>query len=131
MGRIHILNIIIETTAICRHCCLGTNVGVNVYITVNTCSLYLGGRGVLQYTVPKVIDFPRYNMKCSRENVILRGIFHEVSRFPLHIMLYSGNLDYIFDSVHCTVYPECTIFKNLYCLTVVVGHDLKPSAFYL
>ena len=63
--------------------------------------------------------------------MILRGIFHEVSRFPLHIMLYSGNLDYIFDSVHCTVYPECTIFKNLYRLTVVVGHDLKPSAFYL
>ena len=25
---------------------------------------------------PKVIDFPRYNMKCSGENVILRGIFH-------------------------------------------------------
>ena len=36
------------------------------------------------YTVPKVIDFPRYNMKCSEENVILRGIFHVVSGFPLH-----------------------------------------------
>ena len=29
-------------------------------------------------TVPKVIDFPRYNMKCGEENVILRGIFHVV-----------------------------------------------------
>ena len=43
------------------------------------------------YYVPKVIDFPRYNMKCSVENVILRGIcisfsimfsstFHVISR---------------------------------------------------
>ena len=39
-------------------------------------------------TVPKEIDFPRYNMKCSRENVILRGscsimfstTFHVISR---------------------------------------------------
>ena len=38
------------------------------------------------YSVPKVIDFPRYNMKCSVENVILRGIVHEVSCFPLHFM---------------------------------------------
>ena len=36
-------------------------------------------------TVPKVIDFPRYNMKCSGENVILRGIVHVVSGFPLYI----------------------------------------------
>ena len=33
-------------------------------------------------------------MKCSRENVILRGIVHVVSCFPLHFMLYRGNLDY-------------------------------------
>ena len=45
------------------------------------------------YTVPKVIDFPRYYMKCSAENVILREIFHVVSGFPLHFMLYPGNLD--------------------------------------
>ena len=38
-----------------------------------------------EYTVPKVIDFPRYNMKCSGENVILRGIVHVVSGFPLHL----------------------------------------------
>ena len=30
------------------------------------------------YTVLKEIDFPRYNMKCSGEDVILRGIFHVV-----------------------------------------------------
>ena len=40
------------------------------------------------YTVPKKIDFPRYNMKCSGENAILRGIFHVVSCFPLHFMLH-------------------------------------------
>ena len=45
----------------------------------------------LHYTVPKEIDFPRCNMKCSGENVILRGIFHEVSCFPLHFMLYREN----------------------------------------
>ena len=50
-------------------------------------------------TVPKLIDFPRYNMKCSGENAILRGIFHVVSCFPLHFMLYLGNLDYFSDSV--------------------------------
>ena len=31
---------------------------------------------LLLYTVPKEIDFSRFNMKCSRENVILRGIIH-------------------------------------------------------
>ena len=45
------------------------------------------------YTVRKIIDFPRYNMKCSGENVILHGIVHVVSGFPLHLMLYRGNLD--------------------------------------
>ena len=57
--------------------------------------------GAVLYTVPKAIDFPRYNMKCRWENVILRGIFHVVSRFPLHFMLYRGTLDYflLLDSV--------------------------------
>ena len=45
------------------------------------------------FTVPKEIDFPRYNMKCSGENVILCGIFHAVSCFPLHFMLYRGNFN--------------------------------------
>ena len=34
----------------------------------------------------KVIDFPRYNTKCSGENAILREGFHVVSCFPLHFM---------------------------------------------
>ena len=40
----------------------------------------------IAHTVLKVIDFPQYNMKFSGENVILRGIFHVVSDFPLHFM---------------------------------------------
>ena len=64
------------------------------------------------YTVPKVIDFPRYNMKCSGVNQILRGIFHGVSRFPLHFMLYRGNFDYFFDSVYST-YIEIKYVKDL------------------
>ena len=55
---------------------------------------------VAPYTVPKVIHFPRYNMKCSEESVILRGILHAVSRLPLHVMLYRGNLDCFSDSVY-------------------------------
>ena len=35
----------------------------------------------------------------SGENLILRGIFHVVSCFPLHFMFYLGNLDYFSDSV--------------------------------
>ena len=45
-------------------------------------------------TVPKVIDVPRYNIKCSGENVILRGIFHVVPRFPLRFMLYRKKFSY-------------------------------------
>ena len=60
-------------------------------------SLLLGGKNLFnslpRYTLPKVIDFPRYNMKCSGENVIQSGIFHLVSGFPLHFMLYCRNLD--------------------------------------
>ena len=38
-------------------------------------------------------------MKCSEENVILRGIFYVASCFPLHFKLYRENLDYFSDSV--------------------------------
>ena len=34
------------------------------------------------------------------ENVILRGMFHVVSGFPLHFMLYRGNSDCFSNSVH-------------------------------
>ena len=50
--------------------------------------------GPSRYTIPKEIHFPRYNMKCSGENLTLRGIFHVVTCVPLHFMLYCGNLDY-------------------------------------
>ena len=51
------------------------------------------------HIVPNEINFPRYNMKCSGENVIQRGIFHVVSCFPLHFMLYHGHFNYFSDSV--------------------------------
>ena len=57
-------------------------------------------------TLSKAIDFPRYNMKCSGENEIPRRIFQAVSRFPLHFMLYRGNLDYFVDSVLCRLLPQ-------------------------
>ena len=58
-------------------------------------------------TVLKEIDFPRYNIKCSGEKVILPGIIHVVSSFLLHFILYRGNVDYVLDSVLCTVYTVC------------------------
>ena len=45
------------------------------------------------YPVPKEIDFSRYNIICSGENLKLRGIFHVVSCFHLLFMLCRGNLD--------------------------------------
>ena len=46
------------------------------------------------YTVPKEINFSRYDMKCSGENVILRGIFLVVSCSPLHFMLSRNHYHY-------------------------------------
>ena len=67
-------------------------------------SIYLGlVSACASYTVPKVIDFPRYDMKSSRENMILREIVHVVSGFPLQFMLYRGNLDCFSNSV-CSIY---------------------------
>ena len=60
-----------------------------------------GSNWFAPYTVPKKIDFPRYNMKCSGEKRdTTRNISCTVvSFFPLHFMLYGGNLDYSSDSV--------------------------------
>ena len=64
------------------------------------------------YTVPTEIDFPQYNMKCSGENVIHRGIFHVVSCFPLHFMLYCGNLDNFSDRVYVIMYTvQCALLQ--------------------
>ena len=71
-----------RTTIYCRICC-----------TLRY--LIYGARDLPPSTVPKVINFPQYN----GQNEILGGIFHVVSRFPLHFVLYHGNLDYFLDSV--------------------------------
>ena len=42
------------------------------------------------YTVPKVIDFPRYDMKCSRENEMQYIVF---------LYFLCGSSDYFLDSV--------------------------------
>ena len=87
------------------------------------------------YTVPKEIDFPRYNIKCSGENVILRGIFHVVSCVPLQFMLYRGNLDFFSDSVHvsCSVghisFNKGTVLRDFYLNflgnRIHLGHEKK------
>ena len=60
-------------------------------------------------TVPKVIHKPRYNMKCSGDNVILRGIVHVVSGFHPHFMFYRGNLDCFSNRVALNVYLETLV----------------------
>ena len=42
-------------------------------------------------------------MKSSGQNVILRGIVHVVINFPLHYMLYRGNLDCFSVLLMCAV----------------------------
>ena len=72
----------------------------------------LGLRTIILYTVPKAIDFPRHNMNCSLENVLLCGIFHVVSCFPLHFMLYRENLDYFSDSVYTVSDTRVSLLAN-------------------
>ena len=63
-------------------------------------------------TVQKEIDFPRYNMICSGEYVILCEIFHVVSRVPLYFMLYRGNcIDFL--TVHGVMQTAESIFRSL------------------
>ena len=74
------------------------------------------------YTVRKVINFPRYNMKCSGENVILHGIVHVVSGFPLHFMLYRGNLDCFSNRVGSSK-PRVKAMQRYACLTFRFGQQ--------
>ena len=76
--------------------------------------------------------------------MILRGIFHIVSRFPLHFMLYRVNLDYFLDRIKFDSVPSysttlgivytmyCTMYCTLYCIfkkknSVSESHDNVPS----
>ena len=72
----------------------------------NNCLQYYLCTGTYIYTVPKVIEFPRYNMKCSGENVILGGIVHVVSGFPLqYISCYIAEILIAFLTGYSTVCP--------------------------
>ena len=87
---------------------------------------------LLRYTVPKEIDFPRYNMKCSGENVLLRGIFPVLSCFPLHFLLYRGNLDYFSESVprfhfFCIAEIWITIRKSLLLYVAIARKKRMPQ----
>ena len=79
------------------------------------------------HTVPKVIDFPLYNMKCSGENEILRGIFRVLSSFPLHSVLYLGNLYYFLNRAGTWLQPSLLLkfgeFPNTYKYIVLTDND--------
>ena len=55
-------------------------------------------------------------MKCSGDNVILRGIVHVVSGFPLHFMFYRGNLD---------------CFSNMVVFLLLMPYIQKYVIFYI
>ena len=78
----------------------------SVNINLNFPYFFFFNEYKISCTVPKEIDFPWYNIKCRGENVILHGIFNVVSGFPLHFMLYRGNLDCFSNSVGCSVIPQ-------------------------
>ena len=72
----------------------------NVYfVSSSHFCIFQAFKNYFTYSVLNEIDFPRHDITCSRENLILRGKFQVVSCFPLHFMLYRGNLDYFLDSV--------------------------------
>ena len=52
-----------------------------------------------RYRLFPVAEASAITMKCSGENVKLDEIFHVVSCFPLHFMLYRGNVDCFSNSV--------------------------------
>ena len=74
-------------------------------------------------------DFPRYIMKCSGENVILRGIFHVVTGFPLHFMLYRGNLDCFSSRVGRPLTYLIYNTTTAECMILADGSLIIPSAF--
>ena len=57
------------------------------------------------YTVPKLIDFQRYNTKGSEEDEILRRIFYVVSRFPLHSF-------HVISRKFGLLFEQCTVSSN-------------------
>ena len=61
----------IVLTYAAMHLCLKSNSVCEMFVVQGDYTQYTYTR-----TVPKIIDFPRYNMKCSGENMILRGIVH-------------------------------------------------------
>ena len=81
----------------------------------------------LRHTVPKEIDFLRYNMKCSGENKILRGIFH------VHSISLSSTFRFFykfFDSVASA--PAVTVsvyFTDILIIfgTVCLGAPSRPA----
>ena len=75
-------------------------------------------------TVPKVIDFPRYNMKCSGDNVdTTRNISCSIS-FSSTFHVYRGNLDYFMDSVLAKV---GFIVYILYTIQYSTDHSIINS----
>ena len=74
------------------------------------------------YTVPNEIDFSRYNMECSGENLTLRGIVHVVSCFLLHFMLYRRNFG------HCTtIYCTAFLQDRLRGTTQRLSKSMRPN----
>ena len=67
-------------------------------------SLQKNSRIRIELHCPKGKQFSEiYNTKCIGENQILCGVFRVVSRYPLHCVLYLGNVDYFLDIVYTVI----------------------------
>ena len=84
-------------------------------------------------TVPKLIDFPRYNIKCSWENVILRGEWYHVF---LYISCYIAEIRITFWTVWnrfcggqiCCLGDVMPIYGHRYPPLVSIMDILLPHA---
>ena len=86
------------------------------------------------YTVLKVIEFPRYNMKCSGGNDILHGIFCVVSRF-LYISCITTEILVTVWTVYQYFLPlcwlECHVTVSLIGFPAVcAGLNIVPLSLY-
>ena len=75
-------------------------------------SFFIFEQRITMHTLPKEINFPRYNMKCSGGNVILCGIvnvFH-------YITCYIAEICITFRTVHSAwLFAEKITFWDIHC----------------
>ena len=84
------------------------------YIIYLCSSAKFFGGGINAPAIPKVIDFPWYNMNVATKTWYYAEYFAwYLSRFPLHFVLYRENLYYILDSVRNAMFTLSILTMTL------------------